>query len=177
MPMGYNPDKLTLRERAEAACRTALLLGSNPDASPDLSDEQLKKALDPQTEPGMDEQRRMVAAPENAIFLSDLLKTYDHSVINSAMQLRTYITNRLLAESDNSDAKIRIKALELLGKITDVGLFTEKTEVTVNNKATSELQNILRQKLEKLTTKDNVVDAIVIPEIREVSMADELAQR
>jgi hypothetical protein len=40
--------------------------------------------------------------------------------------------------------------LELLGKISDVGLFAEKTEVTVTHQSTEDLRNKLRGKLEKL---------------------------
>ena len=40
--------------------------------------------------------------------------------------------------------------MELLGKISDVGLFAEKTEVTVTHQSTEDLRNKLRGKLEKL---------------------------
>ena len=53
-------------------------------------------------------------------------------------------------ESENDDPRIRIRALELLGKISDVGLFAEKTEVTVTHQSTKDLRNKLRGKLEKL---------------------------
>ena len=42
------------------------------------------------------------------------------------------VTNKLLLESENDDPRIRIRALELLGKISDVGLFAEKSRVTLN---------------------------------------------
>jgi hypothetical protein len=40
--------------------------------------------------------------------------------------------------------------LELLGKISDVGLFAEKSEVTVTHQSTDDLKAKLRKKLEKL---------------------------
>ena len=43
-----------------------------------------------------------------------------------------------------------MRALELLGKISDVGLFAEKSEVTVTHQSTEDLRNKLRGKLEKL---------------------------
>jgi hypothetical protein len=62
------------------------------------------------------------------------------------------------------DARIRMKALELLGKLSDVGLFTERSEVTVSNKSTIELENVLKDKLRKLMGAENVSDAVVISE-------------
>jgi acetyl-CoA carboxylase beta subunit len=64
-------------------------------------------------------------------------------------------------ESDSLDPRIRIKALELLGKISDVGLFAERTEVTITNKSTIELENTLRDKLKKLMGVDNAEDAVI----------------
>jgi hypothetical protein len=45
---------------------------------------------------------------------------------------------------------VRIRALELLGKITDVGLFTEKSEVTINHRSTQDLTSSLRAKIQRL---------------------------
>jgi hypothetical protein len=49
--------------------------------------------------------------------------------------------------------------LELLGKISDVGLFAEKSEVTVTHQSTDDLKAKLRNKLEKLV---NPVDEVVL---------------
>ena len=58
---------------------------------------------------------------------------------------------------------MRIRALELLGKISDVGLFTEKAEVTITHKTTDELRESLRAKLEKLVEPPvEAEDAVVI---------------
>jgi hypothetical protein len=54
-----------------------------------------------------------------------------------------------------------MKALELLGKISDVGLFAERTEVTVTHQTTDDLRETLRAKLGKLV-KDEVIDAEVV---------------
>ena len=58
---------------------------------------------------------------------------------------------------------MRIRALELLGKISDVGLFAEKSEVTITHQSTDDLKAKLRKKLEKLTQpEDKIQDAVVI---------------
>ena len=81
---------------------------------------------------------------------NNILQEFGHSVAESATQIRYLVTNKLLLESENGDPRIRIRALELLGKISDVGLFAEKTEVTVTHQSTDDLRNKLRGKLEKL---------------------------
>jgi hypothetical protein len=73
------------------------------------------------------------------------------------------VTNKLIEETENPDPRVRIRALELLGKISDVGLFTEKTEVTITHRTTDELRESLRSKLAKLVNPaDEAEDAIII---------------
>jgi len=92
-----------------------------------------------------------------------LLKDFGHSVVDSAAQVRHYVTNKLIDESDNPDARIRIRALELLGKISDVGLFADKTEVTVTHQSTDDIKERLRGKLTKLMpVHHDVEDAVVL---------------
>jgi hypothetical protein len=71
--------------------------------------------------------------------------------------------NKLVQETENPDPRIRIRALELLGKITDVGLFTERSEVTVTHRTTEDLRARLREKLSKLKdvtpAEDDIPDA------------------
>jgi hypothetical protein len=81
--------------------------------------------------------------------LETLLTEYDKGLINAAHRLRNYVTNRLLEESNSPDPKIKIKALELLGKIGDVGLFTERVEVTHTIKSSKEIEAQIMQRLEK----------------------------
>jgi hypothetical protein len=72
------------------------------------------------------------------------------------------VTNKLIEETENPDPRIRIRALELLGKITDVGLFSEKSEVTVTHQTSDDLKEKLREKLSRLVNPDTVEDAIMI---------------
>jgi hypothetical protein len=88
-------------------------------------------------------------SPGAIIHLESLLTEYDKGLINAAHRLRNYVTNRLLEESNNADPKIKIKALELLGKIGDVGLFTERIEVTHTIKSSKEIEEQIMQRLEK----------------------------
>lgn len=92
--------------------------------------------------------------------LTALMSEYDYQVVKDATQMRQYITNRLLEES-KPDNPQRMRALELLGKITDVGLFTERTEVTVKTMPIENLEAALHDRLITLlpTEYEEVEDA------------------
>jgi hypothetical protein len=84
-------------------------------------------------------------------------------VVESSLQLRNLVTNKLIIEADNPDARVRMRALELLGKFSDVGLFTEKSEVTITHQTTDDIKEKLRAKLNKLIEPEpEVEDAIIL---------------
>ena len=89
----------------------------------------------------------------------------------NAAQIRHMVTNKLVLETDNPDPRVRIRALELLGKISDVGLFSEKSEVTVTHQSTDDLRLKLRSKLAKLVNpEDSEPDEVIIDgEVLDVS--------
>lgn len=89
-----------------------------------------------------------------AIHLKALITEYDHRVLESNIQARTYIVNRLLDISNPNKAEPakpneQLKALELLGKVSEIGLFTERIEVNINNKSTEELETELVETLSR----------------------------
>lgn len=88
-----------------------------------------------------------------------MLSDYDHQVVSEAVQLRRFITNKLIEDTGLTDPRHRLKALELLGKISDVGLFSEKTEVVIKNDDPEELQNQIKSKLFKILGHGYTVDA------------------
>lgn len=92
--------------------------------------------------------------------LRTLLDEYDHQVVLNVAQMRQYITNRLIEESQ-SGRKHAMKALELLGKISGVDLFTERAEVLVKTQSTEELQAVARSMLAKIAanSRQGVEDA------------------
>lgn len=92
----------------------------------------------------------MLSLPGTVVHIKALLDEYDKTVVESAAQLRTFVTNKLLVETESPDPRIRIKALELIGKISDVGLFTDKTEITMRHRPTEELEQLLRERLTKV---------------------------
>ena len=62
-------------------------------------------------------------------------------------------------ERDGGIRIIRVKALELLGKVSDVGLFSEKQEITITHQTSDDLRARLRRKLEKMIDVTPTEDA------------------
>ena len=162
---------IDLRERAEAACRSALLLEKHGlDLEPTAEDQEVAAKLttayaeDPErTSKFTSNVRAASLTPASLINIRDYLGEYGRAVVTHAVEVRHLVTNRLLEESRNPDPRIRIRALELLGKHSDVGLFSEKQEVTITHQTTDELKERLRGKLQKLMRKQEIVqDAIEV---------------
>lgn len=103
--------------------------------------------------------------PAALLLTEKILKDYGHQIVEEAAQVRHMVVNKLIQETDNPDARIRVKALELLGKVSDVGLFTEKQEITITHQTSDDLRVRLRKKLERLidvTPQEGVEDAEVV---------------
>jgi hypothetical protein len=101
---------------------------------------------------------KALQTPATVQHLYMMLSDYDHQVVEEAVQLRRFVTNKLIEDAGLSDPRHRLKALELLGKISDVGLFSEKTEITVKNLSQDDLQAQIKNKLFKILGKTAAID-------------------
>jgi sugar-specific transcriptional regulator TrmB len=88
-----------------------------------------------------------INTPGKALMLKALLDEYDVDVIRNAQQVRSYIKLKLLEMTADGNPKIELKALEMLGKMSDVGAFAERVEINVTHRTTEELENELANKL------------------------------
>ena len=104
------------------------------------------------------EQNKSLSVPATVQHLYAMLSNYDHQVVQEAVQLRLFITNKLIEDAGLADPRHRLKALELLGKISDVGLFAEKTEITVKNLTNEDLELQIKSKLYKILGKTSAID-------------------
>jgi hypothetical protein len=168
------PDKtptLDLTTRVEAGCNTATMLKEHGlDVEPSAEDNEIAAKLtlayadDPEkTSKKVSNKRASTLPPAALVATHGILTQFGHSVVESATQVRHLVTNKLIEETENPDPRVRIRALELLGKISDVGLFTEKAEVTITHKTTDELRESLRAKLAKLVEPaEEPEDAVII---------------
>jgi PHP family Zn ribbon phosphoesterase len=79
-----------------------------------------------------------------------MLQEYNSQIVADAAELRQVTINKLLDLTMCGDPRIEIKATELLGKVSDVGLFTEKTEITVTYNSVSDIDNAIKDKIRKM---------------------------
>ena len=85
-----------------------------------------------------------------ALGASAFLKAYGKSRAFDTDEIRAALTNKLLEIADCGEVKYELRAIELLGKHSDVGLFSERSEVTITHQTTDELKEKLRAKLQRL---------------------------
>lgn len=102
---------------------------------------------------------QQIQTPAAVRHLTGMLTAYDWEFVNQAKELRGYAVAKILEECENPNSNIRLKALGLLGKVTEVGLFTEKIEVKKTDLTEAEVDAKLKEKLAKFM---NVSDAEII---------------
>ena len=181
-PESTEPDKAaTLREDMQLAANTAAVLkglGADVEDSPTAQDEadevfaQFSEIAKKQFEDAMSEKPkrgRPRIHPEKpsapalleklpvAQRISTMLREYNNPIVADAAELRLVVTNKLLDLAGCGDPRIEIKATEMLGKISDVGLFTEKTEITVTYNNVSDIDEAIKDKIRKMM-KLNAID-------------------
>jgi hypothetical protein len=76
-----------------------------------------------------------------------------------AYQARAAITNKLMEIANCGDARYELKALELLGKHSDIGIFTERSEITINYKDPADLEKEIKDRVKRLLNA-NVVETV-----------------
>lgn len=91
-----------------------------------------------------------VKTPAAVQHLVGMLSAYDWAFIERAKELRGYAVAKILEETNHPTASVRLKALALLGKVTEVGLFTDKIEVKKSDLTDSELDARIKEKLNKM---------------------------
>ena len=90
--------------------------------------------------------------------LVGMLTAYDWAFVEQAKELRGYAVAQILEEVKHPDARIRLKALDMLGKVTEVALFTERVEVKKTEMSDVELEARIKDKLNRFMGVIDVVD-------------------
>lgn len=88
-----------------------------------------------------------------------MLTGYEWAFVEEANRLRSMTVAKLVSETDHPDARIRLKALELLGKVTEVGLFTERISLKKEELSDDELNIKIKAKIAEL---HKTIDAEVV---------------
>ena len=95
--------------------------------------------------------------PTTAFAAAGFLRTYGSQLALDVAEARSAITHKLMEIANCGDPKFELKALELLGKHSDIGLFTSRSEVTINYKNPEDLENAIKERVKRLLNA-NIVD-------------------
>jgi hypothetical protein len=151
----------THSDALRAKSNTALLLkelGGPIETTPEEDAEaaELFKNVDGQdpSKEVREKQNAALAQPGIALALGGYITHYDQQVVHDKVQLRNIAINRLLEMSQDDDQKIAIKAVELIGKASD--LFTEHQEITITHKNSAELQDEIRKRIHMLMEMNTI---------------------
>ena len=110
--------------------------------------------------------------PTTAYAAASFLRAYGSQLGLDAASARTAITNKLMEIADCGDTRFELKALELLGKHSDVGIFTERSEITVNYKNPEDLEKAIKDKVKNLLNA-SVVDVSPMDERLDEMLGEE----
>lgn len=92
-----------------------------------------------------------------ALAASAFLKQYGQALAADVVQVRSALTNKLMEIANCGDPKFELKAIELLGKHSDIGLFTERSEININYNSPEALENAIKERVKRLLNAD-VID-------------------
>jgi len=149
IPVDLTPQEAkTLHERAKAAFNTMEFLAAMGLEPKKENMQAAKREAERQFANSPVAQRRPFNV-ETTLWLDKLLGEYNNAIVEDTIRLKTYVTTRLVEESDGEKAADRLRALESLGRLTQLGMFADKLEISVNTKSTEELKTDLAQKLSR----------------------------
>ena len=165
---GFTPERrLQPHEELDARFETAEFLdaiGAKPEdeITKELAQEAAKRSFEDFVknvpDPAKRENLKNMKTPESVKRVVGMLSTYDWQFVEESQRIRGFIVTKLLEEAEgHPDAKVRLRALELLGKVTDVGLFSERIEVKKTDISDADLDAQIRAKLEKFVEKSSAL--------------------
>jgi len=131
--LGVKDDQKILQEAEAKAARTVFAALAN-NATPAETKTQLT----------------LLKTPESVRHLVTLLSAYDWEFVEQAKQMRGMAVAKIIEETNHPDARIRLKAIEMLGRVTEVALFTDRLEVKKTDLTDAEIDKKLQDKLDLL---------------------------
>ncbi len=109
------------------------------------------------------QEKKLLTQPNTAFAAAAFLRTYGSQLALDAAQARAAITNKLMEIANCGDPRYELKALELLGKHSDIGIFTERSEITINYKDPASLEEEIKARVKRLLNA-SVVETVPLGE-------------
>lgn len=150
VPYDIEPDETkTFEDELVVTANTSKLLedlGFLPEIDEDTVSQTtslLEKAL-------KDKDKKALTKPEVAYGARQFVELYGKRLAMEMSDVRTAVTNKLMELANCGDPRYELKALELLGKHSDISLFTERSEITVNYKTSGDLEEAIKERVKRL---------------------------
>jgi len=145
----------TLEDRLAVAGNTAEMLVSLGAKLPNVKDRDLSKTqtlLRNAVEGDGDGLTNLTVA----IGAGEFIREYGKSLALDITEVRHALTNKLLELANCGKPQYELRAIELLGKHSDIGLFTQRSEINVNYNTPEALEAAIREKVRRLLKGDVV---------------------
>lgn len=161
-------DKATPTETFSAQIKTSEWLTQFADEDDEIltkaQEEKVTSAFQALTthDPNAKQRLLQLDLPEEIKSAVGMVTAYQWKFVEQAEELRSMSVAKIVKETDHPDAKVRLKALELLGKVTEVALFTERVQIKNEDVSDEELDARIKEKLGKYM---GVVDVVEVEEI------------
>lgn len=173
LPFDTKPEEIDdFREKAHAMFKTVEALAENglQIAVTEQDKQEARMAFAASKTPAP-----KTATPGAIVHLESLLNEWDQEVLDVGRRLRNYVTNKLIVETTDPDPRVRLKALENLGRISSVGLFSERIDITVTHRTINDIESDLKKTLELFTGQVIDVTAKEAPKsVAEIDLDEEL---
>lgn len=152
-------DEASAEALLEAKIKTTRMMelaGIEDHSAEEVEKTKARHAFEAYTNPGVGDaekklQLSLVNSPESVRHLVGMLTAHDWNFVEQAAQIRGYTVAKLLEATTDPNPKVRLKALELTGKITEVALFTERVAVKNESVSDEELTAKIKEKLAVLS--------------------------
>jgi hypothetical protein len=158
-------DPLTPAETLNAQIKTSQWLASLAEEDEDIMDEAKQEKTTNAfnalvtADPKAKEKLLQLDLPEEIKSAVGMVTAYQWRFIEQAEQLRSMSVAKIVKETDHPDARIRLKALEMLGKVTEVALFTDRVQIKTDEISDEELDAKIKEKLSRYMGAVDVVEA------------------
>ena len=168
---GFDPlENLNATETLSAQMKTSKWLEAFADDDKEtLTQAQEEKVTDTfnaltRQDPNAKQKLLQLDLPEEIKTAVGMVTAYQWKFVEQAEELRSMAVSHIVKEVSHPDARIRLKALEMLGKVTEVALFTDRVAIKSEDVTDEELDARIKEKLGKYMGAVDIVDVEEIPE-------------
>jgi hypothetical protein len=157
-------ESLTTAQTLSAQHKTSQWLKDFEDEDDEiLSEAQQEKVVDAfnaltTSDPRAKQKLMQLDLPEEIKAAVGMVTAYQWKFVEQAEELRSMAVANIVKEVQHPDARIRLKALELLGKVTEVALFTDRVQIKNEDVTDEELDARIKEKLGRYMGAVDVVD-------------------